>query len=56
MAKTDLKINSKNCPVGAFAFAAIVGKGIENTNSKHEAYEYKVTLELDEKNCRSFNG
>ena len=49
MAKTDLKLNSKNCPTGAFAFAAIIGKGIENTNAKHEAYEYKVTLELDEK-------
>jgi len=40
-----LKLNSKNCPVGEFQFAAITGTGMYNEDK--EANEYKVTLQLD---------
>lgn len=46
-----MKINSKNCPLGIFDFAAITGKGILNDNNDDDRYEYKVTLVLDEKDA-----
>lgn len=51
-----MKVNSKNCPVGTFTFCAIIGQGILNDKAstrKKDVYEYKVNLEIDEKDAGS---
>ena len=47
-----MKVNTKNCPAGKFLFAAVIGQGVKNEDAstrKEDVYEYKVTLEIDEK-------
>ena len=47
-----MRVNTKNCPAGEFLFAAVIGQGVKNEDAstrKEDVYEYKVTLEIDEK-------
>ena len=53
----ELKITSKLCPKGTFLFCAVTGRGIKNEDTskkKQDVYEYKVTLEVDEKDATVF--
>jgi len=53
----ELKITSKLCPKGVFKFCAITGIGILNEDAstrKEDVYEYKATLEVDEKDAADF--